>query len=168
MKKNLHSFLAIIILLLSAKTHIAQTQNSSGILYTYDEAGNRKRREIAPQQQGRNAAPGTETKKETAVVSKNNLQASFTPNPTFTGNFTVVVNRSDFASTDKNTNDKKSVGELVHPQIFIYNPLGELIHQESATFNSPVFINLSKEAKGIYIVKVQSGDEVLMHRLAYQ
>lgn len=137
----------------------AQTGNQ-GIQYTYDAAGNRILRSPATSSE-RRANPNDEKKEETSVVSKNDLQASFTPNPTFSGNFAVVVNSTAEAPMDNKVSADK-------PQIFIYNPLGELIHQESAQYNSLVNISLSGLAKGIYIVKVQSGGDVLMHRMAYQ
>lgn len=136
-----------------------QTGSAGGIIYTYDAAGNRIHRFSGVAE--RKAAPDAEEKKETAVVSKNNLQASFTPNPTTSGNFSVVVSKNDLRTDNKTVNAE-------NPRIFVYNPLGELIHQESTQYNTQAIINLSAYSKGIYIVKVQSGEDVLMHRMAYQ
>ena len=153
-------FTLSLFLLFSAVKLQAQTP-VTGIAYTYDAAGNRIYRAPATSSD-RKANPGTGEKKDSIVtVSKNSLQASFTPNPTTSGNFAVVVSNKEFLSNGKNTSSEK-------PQIFIYNPLGELIHQESAQYNTHAIINLSKYSKGIYIVKVQSGEDVLMHRMAYQ
>ncbi len=155
--KNITLF-AIVIAFLFPLFLCAQTP-VTGILYTYDASGNRVKREPAPQQQGRKANPNAEEKKE-SVVAKNNIVASFTPNPTVTGNFTVMVSKKDFTTTQNAVSEK--------PQIFIYNPIGELIHQESAQFDNQVNINLSSRSRGIYLVKIQSGEEVLMHRMVYE
>ena len=106
----------------------AQTQIITGIVYSYDEAGNRIHRAPATIS-GRLANPGTAEKKDTLVVTNNNLKASFTPNPTTSGNFSITVSSNNSPTNDKSANSEK-------PQIFIYNPLGELIHQESTHYNT--------------------------------
>lgn len=136
----------------------------NGISYKYDAGGNRIKREPAPDIVERKANPNTGNleQKASTVVSENNLKASFTPNPTFSGNFTVTVSRNDFSTISSIPSD------IENPKIFIYNPLGELIQQKATQFDFRENISLTGLSKGIYLVKIQNKEEVLMHRMAYQ
>ena len=161
--KNKNSAFTLIVSLVLFPVILHGQTPITGIAYTYDAAGNRIHRAPATSSE-RKANPNAsneEKPKMAEVVTQNNIVASFTPNPTTTGNFAVVVSNNDLPTSDKNANAEK-------PQIFIYNPLGELIHQESTQYNTRANIDLSKYAKGIYIVKVQNGEDMLMHRMAYQ
>lgn len=154
---------AITILLLCFFSTLRGQAPVTGITYSYDAAGNRIHR--APSTiAARKANPDVVSaeQKETTVIKENNIVVSFTPNPTATGNFAVAISRKDFSTayTQNTLSDK--------PEIFVYNPLGELIQQKSAQYDNQVNIDLSALSKGIYLVKVQCGEEALLHRMAYQ
>ena len=77
-------------------------------------------------------------------------------NPTTSGNFNVRVSRKNLSGNKEN------------PEIFVYNPLGELIQQKRAQYDNPVYIDLSSISKGVYLVKVESGEDVVMKKVVYQ
>ena len=174
--KKIITLVSIAFLLINFITK-AQTTGNNGIVYTYDASGNRTHRAPATSS-GKKAGPGNEDKnkgkqegeKNNEGVAKNenlqnsnsNIQANITPNPTNTGKFTVTVSKKDLSTiSSKNSSLEK-------PVIYIYNPLGELIEQLSAQYETPANLNLSGLAKGIYFVKAQSGDDVVMHKVVYE
>jgi len=58
-------------------------------------------------------------------------------------------------------------GSVSRTQVFIYNVLGEIIYQSEITTPQSE-IDISNQSKGIYFVKVISGDEVFVDKIVYQ
>ena len=74
-----------------------------------------------------------------------NLNTSISPNPS-NGRFTISIN------------------ENTSSEIFVYNNLGQLIHQETLRSSSSQ-IDLSAHSKGIYFLKVQSVDKIYTEKI---
>lgn len=182
-------FLLSLFLLFSAVEIQAQSTNS-GILYTYDASGNRIKRELAPDIVGRKAnneqngstsnTKGDDARdkenKNQAIASANQIQATFTPNPTTTGNFTIFVQKSEKAISTINPNTQTQEVNNNIAYVSVFNALGELIQYKTTQYDKPLNIDLSAFSKGVYLVKVQvlssvegqNGEDVILHRMAYQ
>ncbi len=81
------------------------------------------------------------------IIADNN-SVSFFPNPSNNGTFTVAGNRGSHSIT-------------------VLNVLGETVYKSQLSISQSQ-INLSAQPKGIYFVKLQSGDGMSVHKVVYQ
>ncbi|MBN4062154.1 MAG: hypothetical protein COA57_13430 [Flavobacteriales bacterium] len=81
------------------------------------------------------------------VITDNNVQIY--PNPN-SGTFTLSLQTENEAS------------------VYVMDVLGEIIYQSQLNYSTTHQIDLSNHPKGIYFVKVVSGDEIIVKKVVYQ
>ena len=116
---------------------------------------NSNKSKLVPEQNQRITEGRFKSKTETKEKSDNSQsQISIIPNPSASGTFQLHFSGS----------------ENIQTNIFVYNLLGETVFasiiQPDKTAKSE--INISDRAKGVYFVKIQNGEKVIMQKIVYQ
>ena len=120
---------------------------SCGIQYTYDAAGNMIDRQYVCNNSGV-AAKETNLSVQKAITTTQAVDVVY-PNPT-TGRFTL-----------------RMMKPLKNARIIIMDMQGRMIHQRNATGNMLQF-DLSREAAGMYILRIQDEGEIFTAKVIKQ
>ena len=142
------SFILIhLLLMFGAKAQSGIPSGSCGIQYTYDAAGNMIDRQYVCNNSGVAVKENNVTLQK-AMTTSQAVDVVY-PNPT-TGRFTL-----------------RMVKSLKNAQIIIMDMQGRMIHQRNANGNMLQF-DLSREAAGMYILRIQDEGETFTAKVLKQ
>lgn len=127
----------ILFILLCISSHIGYGQH---IRFTYDDAGNRIRRELVTIQE-----VNTQDRKMQKFLTGNNLDSEITINADKSSNLIHI-----------NTKDRKLQGEY---KIAMYSIAGYMVLESQLPITGYAEVDISQLPKGVYVLVVTNGTE---------
>ena len=127
----------ILFILLCISSHIGYGQH---IRFTYDDAGNRIRRELVTIQE-----VNTQDRKMQKFLTGNNLDSEITINADKSSNLIHI-----------NTKDRKLQGEY---KIAMYSIAGYMVLESQLSITGYAEVDISQLPKGVYVLVVTNGTE---------
>ena len=127
----------ILFILLCISSHIGYGQH---IRFTYDDAGNRIRRELVTIQE-----VNTQDRKMQKFLTGNNLDSEITINADKSSNLIHI-----------NTKDRKLQGEH---KIAMYSIAGYMVLESQLSITGYAEVDISQLPKGVYVLVVTNGTE---------
>ena len=127
----------ILFILLCISSHIGYGQH---IRFTYDDAGNRIRRELVTIQE-----VNTQDRKMQKFLTGNNLDSEITINADKSSNLIHI-----------NTKDRKLQGEY---KIAMYSIAGHMVLESQLSITGYAEVDISQLPKGVYVLVVTNGTE---------
>lgn len=127
----------ILFILLCISSHIGYGQH---IRFTYDDAGNRIRRELVTIQE-----VNTQDRKMQKFLTGNNLDSEITINADKSSNLIHI-----------NTKDRKLQGEY---KIAMYGIAGYMVLESQLSITGYAEVDISQLPKGVYVLVVTNGTE---------
>ncbi len=127
----------ILFILLCISSHIGYGQH---IRFTYDDAGNRIRRELVTIQE-----VNTQDRKMQKFLTGNNLDSEITINADKSSNLIHI-----------NTKDRKLQGEY---KIAMYRIAGYMVLESKLSITGYAEVDISQLPKGVYVLVVTNGTE---------